>query len=514
MQVIEIPYNYITITAFKDLLGYEDVRHIKVKTLEEYHQIILKEVIKDHQSDHKYLQPKDIWEKDVMLINNPLQNLETFLKEYEHICYLKNDTIYLKDGVTYYDIEDIEINLRTSGEENGKPISIRWDSKIFYSSELRKLLNIHTIYDYLKKYLKIEEELYYQYLHDNKKIIKLLLIKRQEFLNNLKQLEPYLQNSFRRISWLLGEEYDPSEYEYSKDNEVINQESWEKYLKENNGEPQNILEEIFSDLDDVLYDIYQYAIFGFGILSSNKISEFLEMNINPFYDREKVKNEDYISLEDFDFHDEETLESLKNMIDESKEIATDEEELKKIKNLENIYNFYTNPNTVSLKSKDEVEIFNLTFYLRYIKRIDEIMPLTQEYVSALGLNLSPWEELQNLNMARKRLLYALDMPEYGLYDPQRLNAIYEKIKDVELEVDEFHFLDNFICYIFDNAFTLPFDKYTIRKLLFLGAYYDVTHDEDIVEGLKDYKSHPCYNVISQIILGKEKGNTRKRDYSK
>ena len=82
MQVIEIPYNYITITAFKDLLGYEDVRHIKVKTLEEYHQIILKEVIKDHQSDHKYLQPKDIWEKDVMLINNPLQNLETFLKYY------------------------------------------------------------------------------------------------------------------------------------------------------------------------------------------------------------------------------------------------------------------------------------------------------------------------------------------------------------------------------------------------------------------------------------------------
>lgn len=445
---IEVPFNYINLLAFITLLKYENKRGIKINTLQKYHQILLDEVIKDYNNKNViYYQDVDNWKGKIDFFVDEKNDLNNFLNEFSHLFYIDGDTIYLRDEICYEELIQQEIIIREK-----QCISNRFSSAS-NSSRLFDLLNINKIKSIIEMYIKIEQEIekiYSQLNHSDDNEIKQkltrLLFMRAIFLNNICQNTDYIIDAFRLESSRIYE--SDSSYEYSKN--PINLELWKQSNYYN--------EDDIWDINDRIYDIFQYAIFGTTSLVSRKTNEMLQ---NLYFYGDKNNNqpelsEDYFS-EDFTFEEK-----------------------------------FDDDNTYYIVDNEEVD---LAFYLTYLHKLNDYI---KEY-----------DESPDLIDTKNRLLYALDMPKLCLFKQENFMQELEKAQEFELEAEDFDFVEDEVRFMADEVFMNETDENTIKKLLFISTYYELTKDQKIVKILNKHSDSSNFATYSEIIFGEPKEYSKK-----
>ena len=145
--------------------------------------------------------------------------------------------------------------------------------------------------------------------------------------------------------------------------------------------------------------------------------------------------------------------------------------------------------------KDSLE--ERLFYLTYLKKI--------------GTFMGKYGYRKDLGMVYKRLLYSLDNISDKLCIDGNIDKAIEKIGDIEINEDSFVGLHDEMVFMASEIFEIGTNKYTLRKLLMLATFYDITKCEDIVDVIDGYKNNNNYSYFCDIIFGdsNNKGYGRK-----
>lgn len=143
------------------------------------------------------------------------------------------------------------------------------------------------------------------------------------------------------------------------------------------------------------------------------------------------------------------------------------------------------------------ELENRLFYLTYLNRIKAFM-VKHGYRKDLG-------------MVYKRLLYSLDNISDKLYLDGNVDKAIDKIGDIEISEDSYVGLHDEMMFMASEIFEVGDNKYTLRKLLMLATFYDITKCEDLIYIINDHKDHKNYLYFCDIIFGdsNNKGYGRK-----
>lgn len=457
-MIIDDFYNYIIIMAFEKVYKYENKRSLSINKLKYFRSALLEEILNIYKNgqNHKYRQEVDMWHGEVSFKKiDENKALESFLEEYEEYFYLDNNIVYLKDNVSYSDISELLRQIRIN--EN---VPNRFDI-VEDSEKLMSILEISTIEKVIAKYSQIEEKLetlYYKLFtnEDTKDLrnkIKSLLFIRCSFYMHINQMPEYKVAAFKRIANNYLNKNDTVSYDkYPIDLKIWNEEY---------ADPDDFLE----DINDRVYDINQYAIFGKkkNFLYLNKICEDIENY--------------YMSEYGFPFGTiEEEFDPLK---DYTNEIETDilaEEQFEE--------NFSSNPENFAMLHDPSDEFWIL--YMNYLNNLNNFMKI--------------YGENETLLFTKKRLLYVLDKPELMLYDENNFERELNKTKTIELDEEPFSFFYNEIFFIAQEVFMLPSDEYTIRKLLLVGTYYNLTKDSELKEIIEEFSDNPKYDFFYEVMI--------------
>ncbi len=144
------------------------------------------------------------------------------------------------------------------------------------------------------------------------------------------------------------------------------------------------------------------------------------------------------------------------------------------------------------------ELENRLFYLTYLNRIKAFM-VKHGYRKDLG-------------MVYKRLLYSLDNISDKLYLDGNVDKTIDKIGDIEISEDSYVGLHDEMIFMASEIFEVGDNKYTLRKLLMLAAFYDITKCEDLIYIINDYKDHKNYLYFCDIIFGDSNSRGYGRKY--
>lgn len=447
---IEVPFNYINLMAFITLLKYENKKSIKTDTLQKYHQATLEEVINQHNDKSSvFYEENDEWSEQIEFYVNENDNLNNFLNKFSNLFYLNGDTIYLNDDVTYDELIETEVILR-----NEESISHRF-GEASQSNKTFEVLGINKIKAVIEKFIKIEAELekLYSKLGDfdnveTEKKIKKLLFMRAMFLNNICQNNDYILDAFRLESSRIHE--SNTSYEYSK--LPIDLELWKQseYFDEYD----------LADIDDRIYDMYQYAIFGKTGLATRKTEIMLG---NLFFSGESMQDKEFRLVEEDYFFE---------------------------------------------GCSDDIDIDDdMIYYISGNEEIDLVFHLT--YLDKLNTYMEKYGQSQNLIEMRNRLLYVLDMPELCLFKKDNFTQQLDDIKNSELEAEDFDFVEDEVRFMANEIFMTEADENTLKKLLFISTYYQLTKDSEIIDIIKNYSDHDMFGMYTEIIFGETKGYSKK-----
>ena len=107
---------------------------------------------------------------------------------------------------------------------------------------------------------------------------------------------------------------------------------------------------------------------------------------------------------------------------------------------------------------------------------------------------------------KKRLLYALDKPEVCLFKDNNFKVELEKTRD-ENEAT-FELFSDEVRYMSSEVFLVPYDKNTLKKLLFISTYYELSEDEVVKDIIDSYSEHEQYGFYRRVVFGEQK-NKRK-----
>lgn len=437
---MEVPFDYLCILALQRLLKYENIRKINISTLSKYIESIKKEFIKSFSNGQIAHNEKGIKRKFKFNDFDFNQKLNDLLNNYEDILHIDNNSIVLEDNIDCEMLEGIldEFN-----------VSSRF-KLVFFEGDNRKILDINSIMNVLKEYNLFEKKLEESYLNlpfktDIKKTIstlKSLMIFRELFLYKLKslsetELECYYDESNELVN-LTQNDYDKY---------PINKAFWYKSMYYDSRVPDEI--------DDILYDMYFYSIFGDDNISSLKINS----EINKIY----LNALDY--SENIDYLFQEYLEEIPDidsdnfMDDENYEIDITDEEL------------------------------DYLFYLTFIRKIDEFM-------NKYGLST-------DLIIKRQRLLYSIDTSDYCLYDENNIDKLLNELKG-RVESVRLPMYEILMCFLTEEVFKEPTDNNTITKLLLISSYYDITKDEKIKMLFSKNSNNKFYDLYEKIVFNNEK----------
>lgn len=450
-------YDYINILAFKYLFKYENKRSISIETLHKFRSELIKCIISDYTENQEWWLSEGLKQKEDDKLSfeeiDENKKLIEFLDDYKDFFYMKNKQIILKNHISYVELEELEITLRN---ENDIPYKI---NLVEESYQLKKILNIHTIDHIVNNYLKVEKQLEQNYNQlytekDNDQlkddITKLLNI-RAAFYIKLATLPKQTIDAFR-LHHMGCDDYNIQEYEESPIKITLYMQS--EYFDE---------DDFMSDLEDRIYDIYQYAIFGKAIneLYVQKLDEDLDKFY--FFESPKIKNEEMDSL-----FLEDPFEDQISDVDENK-----------------IVMFMHDPS-------EEEWIFNLL------------------YLDKLNKYMDQYGKEESLLNVKRRLLYALDKPNKKIFKEENLQCELEKLDLSRIDEDSFRFFQDEYLFLADEVFETDQDENTVKKLLLLSTYYDLTKNEEIVEIIDEHKHHEAYNAYYQIVFGKEKGKIKEK----
>lgn len=433
----KVPYNYINLVCFLNLLKYENTRKISLSNLKKYRELVLKRV-------------SEIFKSQNIIFSrvNDLSSLYEFLNKYPEFVFLKDSCLYLNDAVVE---EDIIGELHKIQKEEG--LDDRYDV-ILHQRYILNELGISKVFNSLVDYWNLEKKIEQEYMEfsfdrELSYELKRDLLARYLFLINFKNASKGLIEAIKNTSTSIcfdEDDYDYDDFPVSFENVDDNK----HYLKDK--------DELFDDVSDSLYWIYQYAIFGDSSLASQKL--WKDIDDIYMYELDSLEEADA----EFDYDESCFYEEVEKLLDEFDNIDLDD-------------------------FIDDSRVADQIFYLTYICKLDN-------YLGRYG-------EDNNLLKAKKRLLYTLDNLDLCLFSFDDLSLELENILEDKNEVSFESFQDE-ARFMADEVFSSDEDKNTIKKLLFISTYYDLSGDEIIKEIIDDHSEHQKYPLYKNIVLGEQK----------
>ena len=207
---------------------------------------------------------------------------------------------------------------------------------------------------------------------------------------------------------------------------------------------------VFVDnIDSRIYDIDQYAIFSkksFADLRMNKI--FDEIHFSMFSDMVYKEEEQELDSSEYD------------------ELESENEEYD--------YDFYSG---------------DLAFNILYLKKL-------RLYMEKYGVNN---ELLETYN----RLLYATDSPELCLFIDKCMTSEFKNLEISEIDDSDLMFIKEEVRFMAYEIFAKEPNNYTIRKLLFISTYYELTKDEKILKNINKHNNNKNFDNYTKIIFGEK-----------
>jgi len=433
-------YNYINLSAFLNLLRFENIRNIKITDLKKYRNSFLEKIGDDLGNEELGFFSDNVNDSDA---------LNSFLDKYKSVVYMKGDTLYLRD-----DVVEADLFILLSGH---KELVDKCYSPLF-QYEILKSLDFCKITNALTELLNLEKEIEKGYkelnLNDKKQMMKLKkkLFLRTIFLCNLTNSSSDFIKTIKFTSSNLC--FDVADFEY--DIFPLSFDLWENEEFYNNDK-----DSMFDEVSDNLFWIYQYAIFGDDSLNAFKLWKVID---DVYFSSDEVLD---VVAEDEALDDEVT-----NM---DEEIDFDD--------FDNIPSFF-----IDSDERDYI------FYLTYIDKLNK-------YFADYGIN-------SELLKTKNRLLYVLDKPETGLFDEENFKLEYENALFNANDGIDLTDLEDETRFMASEVFLVPKDKNTIKKLLFISAYYELSEDETIKDIMSRHSNHEKYDEYNTIVFGKQKRNVK------
>lgn len=233
-----------------------------------------------------------------------------------------------------------------------------------------------------------------------------------------------------------------------------------------------------------------------------------------YYDIDPL-NMDLYMQSDYYSLDEDSLENIENMLYDTCQYSIfggSKQDLSSFKLLDEVSKIYFIDKFPDKEDSDNLDFNPYMLISSKEKRDyleDRLFYLT--YLDKLSKYISKYGYSNDLVMAYKRLLYSLDNLSDKLYIDGNLEKALDKAKDIEIDEESFIGLHDEILFMADEIFQVDVNEYTIRKLLMLATYYEITKNEDLFYIINNYQYHNNYKWFSEIIFvdGKNKDYTKK-----
>ncbi len=247
-MIIKDYYDFIVLIAFRTLLVYEGKRKIKVTVLNDYIKEAIKLALKKYE-ERKEICYVDGWNGKVEFEDyDPIGSLKEFLLNYSDLFMLDGDSVKLTDSISEEEFEGLYSQISINRKDLER-LTSQTDKSLLQILGISKFENI------LKKYRNSEELLEQCYLKINtaedtsemREQLEKLLKVRLSFLLNIMMLSVKRKEAI----CLLSGTFEEVDYDVPP----ISNLDWEN--RDNYNEEYGLC-----DIEDRIYDLFQYAYFG------------------------------------------------------------------------------------------------------------------------------------------------------------------------------------------------------------------------------------------------------------
>lgn len=488
-------YDFIVFLAFRALLNYEDKRSLSFEDIHKYRKKILEKHIAYHSQFSEY---DDVdFENNLhefhdvnndMSLEGEKELFYNFIKENSNMFFFKDGRLNLKENISLDEIDNYKFTIDCYSDRDDKLICGELlgfhDSPecldILDAKKIKKIVSL--IVDDEKKIEKAYQEFIGTGLEDN---IQKLIVPTNYKLALIGNLKDDKMRCYHRL--FIG--LSTIDKEAKQDFNLYSDDLMEKdeFYK---------LNEEYNDL--LANNGYIKALFGTGTLSYDKLSNIMdtfwiyqdpdeELEFEPV---DAEANAEYMAERERQF------EEFDDEFDDEDEEEDDYDE--------DDYNDYNQVDHYLHRKNN-----NYAFYLNLIKNIDK-------YIEVHGNN-------EDLNNSKNRLLYLLDNYGDNLFIKENFNNSYKNIsmEDINYNDDLYDFYTLSRLFLVDILEGWIDDELTIKKLLFVSTYYNLTKDIRIEKIIEKYKTTELGEKISKIILNgdysfltpKDNKDYRKRKYN-
>ena len=466
-------YDFIVFLAFRALLNYEDKRSLSFEDIHKYRKKILEKHITYHSQFSEY--DDEDFERHLHEfhdLNNNMALYEErdlfvkFIQEYSDMFYFSNGKLCLNEDITIEKFEDKSFSIDCYNDRDDKLIC----GELLGFHDCPECLDIIGANSIKKTATAI--------VNDEKKIEKAY----KEFIGT--GLETNIQKLLNISNYklaLIGNLPDKKMQCYHR--LFLSLSTIDNDLDESNIDlySEDLMEnDEFYKLNEQYNDLlakygYIKAIFGKGTLSYDKISNIMD----TFWTYKDPDDEIEFEPVDAEANAEYMAERERQFEEFDDEFDDEDEE-------EDDYDEDEDYNQVDhyLHRKNN----NYAFYLNLIKNIDK-------YIEVHGNN-------EDLNNSKNRLLYLLDSYGDNLFIKERFNNSYNNISmdDINYKDDLYDFYTLSRLFLVDILEGWIDDELTIKKLLFVSTYYNLTKDIRIEKIIEKYRTTELGEKISKIIL--------------
>ena len=466
-------FDFIMYLAFRTILIYENKRSLTFKQLHDFRKKLCEKNI-EYNSQFSEFDDEDL-EKKLrffhssninMTIAEEQENFINFVNDNKEYFYYKDGVITLKDDVTYNGLVEANFELESYTDQNDKIICGELIG-IFDCVECLDILGVSKVKNFVSKLIEDEKKIESAYLTysgvELEQNIKKLIVLEYYKLMLICNLNDDKMRCYHRTIVDFG----CTDTTVHRDDLCL----LSDYLMEND----EYYDMYYGSIDLCLNDMYQRAIFGNGTLVYDRLSAIFD-SIWSYYDPDEELEVELVDSEANILTMEERRANLELFEDEFEDDEPETEE----------YSDDSEMNRVELYLyRKKVE---MTFYLNYIKHINKFMEIH-------GKN----EDLEN---SKNRLLYLLDSYGDNLYKTenfeQALNNISMSEIDYKRDFDDFYMLSRlFLVDILEGWIN---DEFSLKKLLFVFSYYDLTKDKRIKKIINKYQKTELGGKVADIIL--------------
>ena len=102
----------------------------------------------------------------------------------------------------------------------------------------------------------------------------------------------------------------------------------------------------------------------------------------------------------------------------------------------------------------------------------------------------------------------VDNNNIGLYKGNDIDDVIEDYKN-KVDSNYIHIVDE-VMYFISEIFNTYYDRFCVRKILFVKTYYELTNDIEVINYINEFKDSKLYNHVYKIITGEYPGKVKRK----